>query len=482
MKQQAIEQTHLPSQKKQRRLCSCFSALLLAGASSFMMSGLPAEAATATTPVLLDHVRLFDGTDSPEQEDMAVLVKGQSIAAVGHSGTVKAPKGTKRIDLSGKTLIPGLITNHSHVGVVSGTKVGAENFTVPVIKAALDQYERYGVTTVTALGLTKSPLFDDLRKAQHANTDGADLFGVDQGIGVPGGMPPEGMVKVGKDQIFRPSTAEEARQAVDTMVSEGTDMVKLWVDDFRNGVKSAKPLPVMKPEVWQAVMAEAHAKNVRVAVHIHDLAYAKKLVSAGADIIAHGVRDEPVDDELISLMKSHNVWYVPTISLDEATYLFAEQPALLNDPVLKAGLSEDLTRQFSDAAWRDKIVKSPLDAASHKAVAMNEQNLLALYKAGVKIGFGTDSGAAPVRIPGFAEHRELRLLVEAGLTPLQALRLATSQAAALLNLSDRGVIAPGKRADFVVLEADPAQNIAAVDQISAVWRGGVRADGPLVPR
>lgn len=472
----------LVAARSRRRRAGSLSLSLLAGACAAIVMAPQGKAAPTSVPVLLEHVRVFDGTDAPEQENMSVLVEGQTIAAIGHSGTLKAPKGAKRVNLSGKTLIPGLISNHSHVGVVAGTSVGSENFTAPVIKAALDQYQRYGVTTVTALGLTKSPLFDDLRKAQHANTEGADLFGVDQGIGVPGGMPPEGMVKVGKDQIFRPSTPAEARQAVDTMVSEGTDLVKLWVDDFKNGVQSAKPLPVMKPEVWQAVMAEAHAKNVRVAVHIHDLAYAKKLVAAGADIIAHGVRDEPVDDELIGLLKSHNVWYVPTISLDEATYLFAEQPDLLNDPVLKAGLSEDLTRQFSDAAWREKTVKSPMDAASHKAVAMNQQNLLALYKAGVNIGFGTDSGAAPVRIPGFAEHRELRLLVDAGLTPLQALRLATSQAASLLKLSDRGVIAPGKRADFVILDADPAQNIAAVDQIAAVWRGGVRATGPLVPR
>lgn len=439
--------------------------------------------AQAPAPILLEHVRLFDGTGQAEQEDMAVLVQGARIVSVGHTGHLAAPKGVKRIDLSGKTLIPGLITDHSHVGLVSGTSVGAENFTAPVIKAALDQYERYGVTTVTTLGLTKSLLFDDLRRAQHAaGASGADLFGVDQGIGVPGGMPPEGMVKVGKDQIFRPATVEEAQQAVRTMASEHTDLVKIWVDDFRNGVSSQKPLPVMKPEIWQAVVNEAHNQHLRVAAHIHDLDYGKRLVGSGADIIAHGVRDEPVDAAFITAMKDRGVWYIPTISLDEATYLFAEQPEILTDPVLKAGLNADLQKQFSDPAWRQKVAASPLARASHAAVAMNQKNLLTLYRAGVKIGFGTDSGAAPVRIPGFAEHRELRLLVEAGLTPLQALTLATSQAAALLNLPDRGVIAPGKRADFVVLEADPAENIAAVDQIDAVWRGGVRVAGPLVPR
>lgn len=463
-----------------------FSRVLLAGGALLGLSGGQMAYAQPSSPapaVLLEHVRLFDGTGAPEQDDMAVLVQGARIVAVGQSGHLTVPEGAKRIDLTGKTLIPGLITDHSHVGVVSGTSVGAENFTVPVIRDALEQYERYGVTTVTALGLTKSPLFDDLRQAQHADGSlGADLFGVDQGIGVQGGMPPEGMVKVGKDQIFRPASVQDARQAVQTMVREHTDLVKLWVDDFRNGVATQKPLPVMKPEIWQAVITEAHAHHVRVAVHIHDLEYGKQLVAAGADIIAHGVRDRPVDTAFITAMKEKGVWYIPTLSLDEATTLFAEHPEILKDPVLKAGLNADLQKQISDPAWRQKTASSPLAKASHAAVAMNQKNLLTLYKAGVKIGFGTDSGAAPVRIPGFAEHRELRLLVDAGLTPLQALTLATSQAAALLNLSDRGVIAPGKRADFVVLEADPAENIAAVDQIAAVWRGGVRVAGPLVPR
>ncbi|MGO2958137.1 MAG: amidohydrolase family protein [Acetobacter sp.] len=461
--------------------CKGHAFSLLAGVCLTMWCTGATYAAPPET-VLLEHVQVFDGSSPTEQSDRDVLIQNGVIRSLGKSGTLSVPKGALRTDLSGKTLIPGLISDHSHVGVVSGTQVGSANFTAPVIQAALGQYARYGVTTVTALGLTKSPLFDQLRQQQHQNTQGADLFGVDQGIGTPGGMPPEGMVKVGKDQIFRPATAEEGRQAVQKMADEGTDLVKLWIDDFKNGVSSAKPLPVMKPEVWQAVIQEAHARHLRVAVHIHDLRYAKRLVADGADIIAHGVRDEPVDDEFITLMKSHSAWYVPTISLDEATYLFAEQPALLQDPVLKPALSEDLIRQISDPAWQEKTRTAPLDAASHKAVAMNQQNLLALYKAGVNIGFGTDSGAAPVRLPGFAEHRELRLLVEAGLTPLQALRLATSQAAALLGLSDRGMIAPGKRADFVVLEADPAQNIAAVDQIAAVWRGGVKTEGPLVPR
>jgi len=454
-----------------KRLASLCLAIIVPGGIS--------AARAADMPVLFEHVRVIDGTGSAARDNMNVLVRDGRIASVT-SGTQPADEaGVHVINLAGYTMIPGLISDHSHVGLVGGTSDSGANFTRDNILHALRQYEVYGVTTVTALGVTKSPLFDDLRREQHAGANaGADLFGVDQGIGVPGGAPPEGMMHVGSDQLMRPSTPEEARQDVDKMAAEGTDLVKLWVDDFRNGVASKAPMPMMTPEVWHAVITHAHELKLRVAAHIHDLKYARMMVEGQADILAHGVRDQPIDHALIARMKQAGTWYIPTISLDEASYLFAEQPQLLADPELTQGLDPALRAQISDPAWRAKTLAAPLTPASHKAVAMNEKNLMLLYRAGVKIGFGTDSGATALRIPGFAEHRELRLMVEAGLTPMEAIRVATSQAAALLNLQDRGVIAPGKRADLVVLKADPSTDITAVDKIESVWRGGQRTGQP----
>jgi len=430
-------------------------------------------------PTVFQHVRIIDGTGAPARTDMTVTVQGGRITAIAPSGNAPAVPGARVINLAGYTMIPGLISDHSHVGLNGGTTSGPAYFTRDNILHALRHYEQYGVTTVTSMGVTRSPLFDDLRREQHAGLNpGADLFGVDQGIGVPDGAPPEGMMHVGPDQLMRPATADEARHDVDVMAQEGTDLVKIWVDDFKSGVASKPPMPVMKPEIWQAAIARAHEHGLRVAVHIHDLAYARLMVAAHADIIAHGVRDKPVDAPLIAAMKKAGTWYIPTIELDEASYLFAEQPQIVSDPELAQGLDPALKAQFSNPAWRAGVLAAPLTPASHKAVAMNERNVLALYRAGIKVGFGTDSGATPLRIPGFAEHRELRLLVDAGLTPLEALRLATSQAAALLNLSDRGVIAPGKRADLVVLKADPSDDITAVDKIASVWRGGQEAATP----
>lgn len=140
--------------------------------------------------------------------------------------------------------------------------------------------------------------------------------------------------------------------------------------------------------------------------------------------------------------------------------------------VRQAALSPELARQFADPAWRSKVLADPKTAAARASLAMNLRNLKTLHDAGVKIGFGTDSGATPLRVAGIAEHRELALMVEAGLTPQQALKIATANAADALRLTDRGRIAPGLRADFIVLDADPSRAIGNSQSIREVWLRG----------
>ena len=441
------------------------------------LGGAPAAQAQVPTVTAIERVRLVDGTGGAPVPDATLILREGRIVRMGPG--LRAPAGARVVDLKGRTVIPGLISDHSHVGLVDGVTVTPEHYNRDNILRQLRQYEAYGVTTVTTLGLNRSPLFDQLRPEMHAGiTPGADLYGVDQGIGVPEGAPHQAALPVGPDQIFRPDTPQAARQAVDTMADRGTDLVKLWLDDFRNGTD--KPgYPKMKPEIYRAVIAEAHARGLRVAAHVYYLDDAKRLVAEGADIIAHGVRDQPVDPAFIAAVKARGVWYIPTLGLDESGYIFAEHPELLQDRFLSASLQPALRAQLADPAWRAKVLASPAVAAAKRALAINQQNLKTLYDAGANIGFGTDSGATALRIPGWAEHRELKLMVQAGLTPAQALSVATRSAAALMHLQDRGVLAAGKRADFVVLESDPTADIAAADKIEAVWRGGVQADGPV---
>ena len=429
-------------------------------------------------PVLLRHATVIDGTGSAAQPDTDILVQHGHITQTGHA--LPVPAHARVVELHDQTVLPGLISDHSHVGQVSGTQNGEVNYTRVNILAALAQYEQYGVLTITALGLNRSPLFDDLRREQHAALNpGADLYGVDQGIGAPDGVPPQNMFHLGADQIFRPTSPEEARAAVDKMADEGTDLIKLWVDDFRNGVPGAHPLPKMRPAIYRAVIAQAHLRGKRVAAHIHDLADARALVAADVDILAHGVRDRPVDAALINAMTQQHTGYIATLDLDEANYIFAEHPEWLDDPFFSYGLSPALHQQFADPAWRDKVLAAPLTAASRRALALNMRNLLTLYRAGIAIGFGTDSGATPTRIPGFAEHRELRLSIMAGLTPLQAITLATGDAARLMQLSDRGTIAPGQLADLLVVQGDPLADPHAFDRLRQVWHRGRLVPGPL---
>jgi imidazolonepropionase-like amidohydrolase len=430
---------------------------------------------------VIEHVRLIDGRGGPPVDDAYLVIRDGRILAQG-VGTAP-PLAADVLDLRGRTLIPGLISDHSHVGLVDGITVTAANYTRDNILRQLRQYEAFGVTTVTSLGLNRSPLFDDLRAQAHqGRLPGADLFGADQGVGAPDGAPPEGALPMGPDQMFRPRTPEEAREAVDVMTARGADLVKLWLDDLRSNTDQA-PRPKMAPAIYKAVIAEAHARNLRVAAHIYDLKDAKAMVANGVDIIADGVRDRPVDKTFIAAMKRRGVWYIPTLQLDESIYLFADHPELLDDPVFSAGLQPTQRAQIADPAWRASTLASPAAAGARRAVAINQRNLKVLYDAGVKIGFGADSGATPDRIPGWAEHRELRLMVDAGLTPSQALEIATRNAAELMRLGDRGVLAVGRRADFVVLDGDPTQDIGAVDHIKAVWRAGGQVAGPpLAPR
>lgn len=423
--------------------------------------------------VALIGARLIDGSGQAPLENSALVIQGETISAVGPEGSVKFAKDAAVIDCHGQTIIPGLISDHSHVGLVDGVSIKPENYNRQNILRQLRQYEAYGVTTVTALGLNGS-LFYELREEQHAaKSPGADLFGVFRGIGAPLGAPPAAMLPVSTDQLYRPETPEEARTAVREMVAGHTDLVKVWVDDLLG------TSPKMKPEIYQAVIDEAHRAGIRVAAHIYYLEDAKAVLRAGADVIAHGVRDQPVDAEFIDEMKARSAWYIATINLDECSYIFAEQPAWTKEPFFQNALQPALKAQLSDPAYLEKTLKSPRVPIFKKAVATNQANVKTLYDAGVKVAFGTDSGAIPPRIPGFAEHRELQLMVASGLTQLQAINCATGRAAALLGLSDRGTLAPGKLADFVVLTANPLDDITNTEKIASVWHRGKKAAGAV---
>ncbi|MBK0025058.1 amidohydrolase family protein [Stenotrophomonas sp. S48] len=417
----------------------------------------------AAQPILLENARVFDG-----RRDLGitpVLIDGERIVHVG-TPLPAAATAARRIDYQGKTLLPGLVSNHAHVGNTEGLQHGDRYYTRDNVVRDLRQFQRYGITTVTALGMN-GPAFFDIRKEVNASpTLGAQLYGAGAGIGAYAGAPPAAAMGLARDPVARPRNAEEARAAVATQQADGVDVIKLWVDSL--GGK----FPMMAPEIYRAAIAEAHARGLKVAAHIHDLDQARDLVDARVDIIAHGIRDRAVDPMLARKMHDQGTWYIATVNIDEANYWYAENPQALQQPFLRDALPAAVRARWQQPQWQREQLAGANIPGARAAVAMNLENLRRLSAAKVKFGFGTDAGAMPQRVIGFAEHRELKLLTEAGFSPAQALQTATADAAALLGMDDRGRIAAGKRADLLVLDADPLADISNTQHIHAVWQAG----------
>ena len=419
----------------------------------------------------LTHVRVIDGTGHPPLEDATVLIQGDHILAI-HPGTGAIPARARVLDLHGDTVMPGLINAHGHLGLVQDGQNSATAYTPENVIAELRQYESYGVTSMLSLGLNRDLLYAIRQQQRQGKLDGATVFTADRGIGVPNAAPP---LPAAPDQIYRPATAQEARADVDAMAKRHADIVKIWVDSL-GGSK-----PSMSPEIYRAVIEEAHRHHLRVAAHVYYLADAKSLVNDGVDILAHSVRDKPVDQELVSAIKRRGVWYIPTFTVDESFYIYAEHPGFMQLDFFKDAISPVLLNMLTSDAYSKKVSEDP-KTAQHKAdFAMDQQNLKTLYDAGVLVGFGTDSGAMPTRIPGFSEHRELEDMVHAGLTPMQAIVCATSNNAALLGIqATRGTLWPGKRADLIVLAANPLDDITNTRSIVTIFHDG-RTVAPRVP-
>jgi len=427
--------------------------------------------ARAAPAVVLEGARLIDGTGKPVRDNAALVIVGDKITAVGTAGKLPRPKGARVIDVRGRTIMPGLISAHSHVGLVIGAANRADAYTREVVQDALVQYEQYGVTSIVSLGLNRDLVFELREQQKHGTVPGASIFTAGRGVGAPSGVPPQ---PVAPDQVYRSQTAEQARAAVREMAGHHVDIVKLWVDDSLG--KFAK----MPPDIYLAVIDECHKRGLRVAAHVFYLADAKALVAAGIDVLAHSVRDLPVDAELVAALKARGVFYIPTLSVDESFFVFAEEPEVMKDELFIHAVPAERLEMFQSQAYRDKVKANPAVPKEKAAFAVALRNVKALHDAGVKVAFGTDSGALPERIAGWGEHHELELMVRAGLSPMDAIVAATQNSAAVIKASDRGTLEPGKRADFLVLAADPTADIRNTRQLVTVWHGG-REIAPRVP-
>jgi imidazolonepropionase-like amidohydrolase len=425
------------------------------------LAGMRAGAQGKSQPIVLKGARLIDGTGRPAIENSVLVIEGDLVAAAGRAGTVSIPKDAVVRDVSGKTLMPTLIDLHGHLGLSSnGADAVPGHYTQENVVKQLNKYLAYGVGTVASFGQDEDAIYS-IRDAQRAGTiGGARLYTAGHGfIEYTGKTYPN-------DARYRPQNPEEARADVRELAAHHPDYIKMWVDDnLGHGTK-------IPPPVYQAIIDEAHKQHLRVFAHEFYLGDAKGLLAAGIDGFAHSIRDQPVDDEVMKTMKARGVFLIPTLVRDEVLFAYADNLPWLKDPFFLAGLDPGALAIIRSPENIEKGQKDP-DIAKYRAgLQMAKMNLKTLYDSGVKIAFGTDSGI-PTRFPGYFEHRELQLMVEAGLTPMQAIVAATNTNAEILGGAKQyGTLQPGKRADFMVLDANPLDDIHNTEKLSAVWQAG----------
>ncbi|MEV0487858.1 amidohydrolase family protein [Streptomyces sp. NPDC050508] len=420
---------------------------------------MPDRAATVYT-----GCRVIPGDGTAPIDGAAITVRDGVIESVGTA----VPGGAmERIDLTGKTVMPTIIDTHGHLGYWKSGRVASQNFSR---ENALDHLRRlayYGVSALLSLGTdrndTEIGIRDEQRAGKLSDPELALLLTAGTGIVAPTPGNGNGGPHFATDVMNEATTAEQAREAVRRVAGKRVDVVKLWIDD-RRGTKAKLP-----SDLAEAAVREAHAHGLTAIAHIHDLSDAKIAVAAGADGLAHLVRTRAPDRAVLEAILERDVFQFSSLSIQNA-----HDASWLDEPAL----AETVPRTVIQAI-REQL---PTDSARQvaDAYAVLEDSFRSYIDAGVRIALSGDTGARAWQIPGYAEHRELEAMVGAGMTPLAAIRAATAVPAQLLGLADRGAIAPGKRADLLVLNGDPLTDITHTRDIDRVIIGGAGLDRDLL--
>ncbi len=432
-----------------------------------LLLGILLSLPTMPQSLVFKNFTLIDGRGGNPVSNAAMIVESGRITWVGPASQLKAPGGASVNDVSGKYVMPGIINLHGHVSVASGLTQDPKRFyTREHVEKNLHLYAGYGVTSVASLG-TDQPLVYQIREEQRrGHPSVARIFTAGRGFTCKGGYPSTvaGMTGV----PYEVATAQQATADVEELAAHSPDLVKIWVDDHLGTV------PKIPIELSSAIIQAAHKHGLKVVAHVFYLQDAKQLAAAGIDGLAHSVRDKPVDDELIRLMKQHGTWQMAsTLAREASMFVYAKPAPFLTDPFFTRGVSPEVIATLQSPEYRKTIAADPDLSEYPKFLETAKQNLKRLASAGVRYGFGTDTGP-PARFAGYFEHWEAELMVAAGLTPMQVITAATKNAAEFLGAKDLGTIEKGNWADFLVLSASPLADIKNTRKIESVYVAGNR--------
>lgn len=395
------------------------------------------------------NAHIWNGTGEPLLEDAGLIVRGDTIDAVAPMAELDVPEGSRVVDLQGQYLIPGLINAHGHVGVARGLDTGAAVHSRANVEQQLQLYRHYGITSVVSLG-DEPPQAFEVRDQWEAS--------------------PAGLARLWlSGPVIEGDTAETARAEVRERLSHDPDWIKFRVDDQLGRVEK-KPL-----EASRAIIETAHEHELPAATHIVTLDDAIALLENGADLIAHSVRDKPVNQTLIDLMKARDVCMTPTLTREVSTYIYADRPEFFDDPFFLEHADPDVLEELQQEAVQRRYTGRDADYY-REALPLARDNMMALHHAGVRIAMGTDSGP-PGRFQGYFEHMEMEMMQEAGMTAEEVLISATRDAAACMGIDETvGTLQPGKAADFVVLDDNPLKSARHLRSITGVYIAGIRAE------
>jgi len=408
-----------------RFLAGLFSIALFLAAG--YLTPVVVEAQQPAAATVFEGARLITGDGSAPVADSAFIVENGRFTAVGRKGQLKVPAGAARVDLTGKTVMPAIVDAHKHLAVKRSELVDQ-----------LQHFAYYGIGATMSLGQDTG---DEVYEVRAETIPNAARYRT-AGRGLTGPEPNRSHAP------FFVTTEAEARKDVDEMAAKKVDIIKFWVDDRDHTVTK------LSPELYRAGIDEAHKKGFRTIAHIFTLEDAKGVLKAGIDNFAHSVRDKDVDDEYIKLVKA--------------------KPNFIVDPNLPdRGMKVDrswLRDSMTPAEFQKVQAETKDDPKEQQFFGIQCRNVARLTKEGIKIALGSD-GPIP-----WAAHEEMADMASCGMTPAQVIVASTRNSADLMKLADAGTIAARKSADFLVLDANPLDDITNTRRIASVYLRGSQVD------